>query len=192
VPDPTSPKGWCWQRLPDYAAGVQPTDWTLRDWPCQGDGAPRQVYVHVVTTQVRTLYKCQVVLARTSLDGPLSAVRYWASSDLAADPAALLGHIAARWAIEVLFSDPKDLLGLDQYQVMSTTAILRFWTLVLAAYAFLDEERARLQQHRAEHVTIGDTRREVQRLHRHHLLTWIAQQCHAGALPDDLYAQLAA
>ncbi len=192
VPDPTSPTGWCWQRLPDYAAGLGPADWTLRDWPCQGAGEPRQVYVHVVTTRVRTLYTCQVVLARTCLDGPVSAVRYWASSDLTADPTALLGHIAARWAIEVLFSDTKDLLGLDQYQVMSATAILRFWTLVLAAYAFLDEERDRGQQQAPAHLTIGDARRTVQRLHRHHLLIWIAQQCPAGAVPDHLFTHLAA
>jgi SRSO17 transposase len=51
----------------------------------------------------------------------------------------MLYHIAARWDIDVLFGDAKDLLGLDHYQLMDATTILRFWTLVMAAYAFLDE-----------------------------------------------------
>ena len=49
--------------------------------------------------------------------------------------------------MEVLFGDGKELLGLDQYQVMSAEAIVRFWTLAWAAYCFLDEERARLGCH---------------------------------------------
>ena len=50
------------------------------------------------------------------------------------DLATLLGHIAARWDVEVFFADTKELLGLEQYQLMTTAAIMRFWTLVLAAY----------------------------------------------------------
>jgi len=68
-------------------------------------------------------------------------------------------------AIEVLFSDAKDLLGLDQHQLMDATAILCFWTLLMAAYTFLDEERTRLQHEQPAHVTIGDAHREVQRWH---------------------------
>jgi hypothetical protein len=36
----------------------------------------------------------------------------------------------------VLFADGKYLLGLDQYQVMSAEALVRFWTLAWAAYCF--------------------------------------------------------
>jgi hypothetical protein len=81
--------------------------------------------VHVVSTRVRKLYCCQVVIVRQSLDAPLSQARSWASSDLEADPETLLTPIAARWDIEVLFGDGKEELGLDQSQVMSATAILR-------------------------------------------------------------------
>lgn len=76
----------------------------------------------------------------------------------------------------MLFADAKELLGLDQYQVMSATAIIRFWTLVLAAYVFLEEERARLATTTAQHVTIGDAQRAIQRAHWVHLLNWLRQQ----------------
>src|SRR5437764_11624145 len=85
VPDPAAERGWRWQRLDAYAAGLTAEDFTLVDWPRQSAEEPRQVYVHVVSTRVRTLYRCQVVIARPSLDAPASETRYWASRDLDAD-----------------------------------------------------------------------------------------------------------
>ena len=137
-------------------------------------------------------YTCQLVIARYALDCSLKAVRYWASSDLDADRLTLMPHITARWDVEVLFSDTKDLLGLDQYQLMTATAIVRFWTLVMAAYVFLDEERARLRNERQVHVTLGDARREVQRCHWQHLLDWIHLQFSSGVTPDELTPVLVA
>ena len=75
---------------------------------------------------------------------------------------------------------------------MSATAILRFWTLVLAAYLFLEQQRAALRQTRAHHVTIGEARCEVQRIHRRHLIDWMYVQFQTGLAPQDLYEQLAA
>ncbi len=180
-----------WMRLDEYAAHLLPEQYQTMTWPSQGD-EPRTVYVHVVRTRVRKLYTCQVVVARFALDCPLKAVRYWASSDLEADSPTLLHHIAARWDIEVLFSDAKDLLGLDHYQLMDATAILRFWTLVMAAYAFLDEERDRLHRERHAHITLGEARREVQRWHWRHVVDWIHQQCLSGVTPVELHTLLAA
>src|SRR5437763_4064887 len=192
VPDATTERGWRWQRLDAYAAGLTADDFTLMDWPRHSDDEPRQVYVHIVSTRVRTLYRCQVVIARPRSDAPASETRYWASRDLDADLATLLGHLAARWDVEVLFADTKELLGLDQYQLLSTTAIVRFWTLVLAAYTLLEEERARLWQEEQRHATIGEARRALQRLHYRHLLGWIAHQLQAGVAVDTLYDRLAA
>src|SRR6266699_2711856 len=115
VADPTAPDGWAWQQLSDYTAKLSARDYVRIKWP-KGDD---EVYVHVVTTRVRKLYRCQVVIVRHSLDAPLSQARYWAYSDLEASPETLLLHIAARWDIEVLFGDGKEELGLDQYQLMS-------------------------------------------------------------------------
>jgi len=179
-----------WMRLDEYAARLKPTQYHKMTWPSQED--PRTVYVHVVRTRVRKLYACQVVITRFALDCPLKAVRYWASSDLDAEAPMLLQHIAARWDIEVLFSDAKDLVGLDHYQLMDATAILRFWTLVMAAYAFLDEQRSRLAHEQHAHLTLGDARREVQRWHWCHVVDWIHQQFLSGVTPTELHTLLAA
>jgi len=191
VADPDAPRGWRWQRLPDYVAGLTDADYQPLLWPSQGETL-RQVWVHVVTTRVRTLYCCQVIIVRTALDAPLAQTRYWASSDLAADGAQLLAHLATRWAIEVCFADCKELLGLDQYQVLSARALQRFWTLVLAAYVVLDEERARLRQQRQQPVTLGEARRVVQQAHWYHLIHWMHDEFQAGTLPQVIFERLAA
>ncbi len=183
VEDPTAPQGWRWQKLSDYTAQLSSSDYRQLKWPT-GDA---DVYVHVVNTRVRKLYCCQVVIVRQSLDAPLSQARYWASSDLEADPQALLIHIAARWDIEVLFGDSKEELGLDQYQVMSAVAIVRFWTLARLSYVFLEEERHRLQAQWQRPVTIGEARREIQRRHRRLVLDWLHEQFQSGIEPDSLY-----
>ena len=70
---------------------------------------------------------------------------------------------------------------------MSATAILRFWTLAMLAYVFLEEECYHLQEQWHRHVTIGEARREIQRLHRRHMLDWLHGQFQSGIEPDSLY-----
>ena len=188
VADPTAPKGWKWQRLSEYTAQLRASDYVELAWP----KGKKMVYVHVVTTRVRSLYRCQVVIVRQSLDDPVSQARYWASSDVEASPELLLAHIAARWDIEVLFGDGKEELGLDHYQLMSAIAIVRFWTLAMLAYVFLEEERDHLQTQWQRPVTIGEARREIQRRHRRHLLDWLHEQFQSGVEPDALYELLSA
>jgi hypothetical protein len=175
INDPEAKNGWRWQDLTTYARKLTENDDQQVVWPNQ-DGEGRVVWVHSVTTTVRNLGRCQVILVRDSKEAPPKEVRFWASSDLAADAATLIRHLAVRWDIEVLFADAKELLGLDQYQLMSATAIVRFWTLVLAAYVFLEEERSRRAATTAQHVTIGDAQRAIQRAHWVHLLNWLRQQ----------------
>ena len=189
VADASAPSGWCWQRLSDYAAKLPEAAYQQVAWP-NGDHKP--VFVHVISTRVRKLYRCQVIVVRPSLDCPANAIRYWASSHMSADLTTLVSHIATRWQIEVFFEDTKDVLGLDHYQLMSTTAILRFWTLVLAAYTFLDEQRFQLSLQQHTHLTIGQTRRSIQRSHYCHLLDWLHQQFLQGSSPAVFYELLVA
>lgn len=121
VPDEIAQQGWRWEKLSDYLAGLGEHDYVQMKWPRGG----KTVFVHVVSTSIRKLYRCQVIIVRQSLDAPLAQARYWASSDLEADAQTLLAHIAARWDIEVLFGDSKEELGVDHSQLMNATAILR-------------------------------------------------------------------
>jgi len=188
IEDPTAPAGWAWQQLSDYTAKLSASDYVRIKWP-KGDD---EVYVHVITTRVRKLYRGLVVIVRQSLAAPLSQARDFASSDLQADLSTLLVHIATRWDSEVLFGDSKEELGVDQYQLMSAMAIVRFWTLAMLAYVFLEEERDRLQRQWQRHVTIGAARREIQRRHRRHVLDWLHGQFQSGVEPDYLYELLSA
>ena len=189
IDDPTAPNGWRWQRLSDYAAHLPPSAYQQVTWP---NGQHNTVFVHVLSTRIRKLYRCQVIILRPTLDCPPQAIRFWASSDLAADTHTLVQHIATRWEIEVFFEDCKDVLGLDHYQLMSADAILRFWTLVMVAYIFLDEQRTRLGLEQHRHLSIGEARRTIQHTHYCHLIDWIHQQFADGVTPDLLYDSIAA
>jgi hypothetical protein len=169
-------------------AQLQASDSNQLVWPRGAE--PQTVYVHVVSARVRKLYCCQLIIIRRSLQEPLKLARFWASSDLDASVERLVEHISVRWEIEVLFADGKEELGLDQYQLMGATALVRFWSLALLVYAFLDEERSRLQKQWQRHVTLGETRRELQRLHRRQLLLWLEQAFQAGSTAQSLYELL--
>lgn len=158
IDDPESDQGWSWLRLDDYDAERTADDFTPLSYPSMS--GHETVYVHVVSTRVKKLYRCQLILIRRSLDGQ---ARFWASSDLTASPEMLLQHISARWTIETLFEDTKSRLGLEQYQLISSQAIKRFWTLVLAAYAFLEQHRHRLALDYQGYTTIGEAKRHLPR-----------------------------
>lgn len=191
IADAQAKDGWRWQDLTTYASKRSESDYQQVVWPNQ-EGEGRVVWVHTVTTTVRNLGRCQVILVRDSVEAPLKEVRFWASRDLEADAATLIRHLAVRWDIEVLVADAKELLGLDQYQVMRATAIVRFWTLVLAASVFLEAERARLAATTQQHVTMGDAQRVIQRAHWVHLLNWLRQQFQHQEAFAALVRQLAA
>jgi hypothetical protein len=94
--------------------------------------------------------------------------------------------------IEVFFGDGKEELGLDHYQVMSVSALLRFWTLAMLAYVFLEEEQQRLRLLWQRPVSIGEARREIQRRHRRSVLTWLHDQFLSGVHPETLFELFAA
>jgi hypothetical protein len=109
ISDDTAAQGWRWQKLRDDLAGLSEQDGVQTTWPRGG----KAVDVHIVTTSVRTLSRCHVVIVCHSPSALLSQARYWDSSDLEAAPSALLVHISARWDSEAIFADGKEELGLD-------------------------------------------------------------------------------
>lgn len=180
-----------WVRLSDYAAGLKDKDWTEATWPSQKGG--HKVYVHAMRTWVRKLGPTLVLITRESLSQPLDQARYWGSTLVKADAQTVINILAVRWDIETLFEDYKDLLGSDHYQVMSATAIVRFWTLVACLAYFLDKQRAALQAERpGEHITWGDARRAIQAEHQRNLLLWLEDRFRSGITAGQLCACLAA
>jgi hypothetical protein len=140
---------------------------------------------------VRKLGPTQLLITRLSLDQPLKWTRYWGSTLVEADAQTVINTLAIRWDIEVFFEDFKDLLGSDHYQLMSATAIIRFWTLLSCLAYFLDERRAYLQaQEPEEHFTLGDARQALQAEHQHNLLTWLEEQFRSGMTASQLGARL--
>ena len=187
-----TPQGsWQWVRLSGYAAGLKDEDWTEAIWPSQAGG--HQVYAHAVRTWVRKLGPTLVLITRQSLSQPLDQARYWGSTLLKVDAQTVINILAVRWDMETLFEDYKDLLGSDHYQVMSATAIVRFWTLVSCLAYFLDKQRATLQAERpGEHVTWGDVRRAIQAEHQRNFLLWLEDQFRSGIAAGQLCTRLAA
>jgi hypothetical protein len=186
--DETTPQGWRWQKLSDSLASLTEQDVVQTSWPRGG----KPVYVPVVTSSGRTWYRCQVVIVRHSLSAPLSQARYGASSVSTGASQSLEAHSSARWEREVLFGDGKEELGLDHSQLMNALALVRFWTLAMLASVFLEEEHHRLHIAWQRSVTMGEARREVQRRHRHHVLTWLHEQFLSGVHLETLIALLAA
>ncbi len=74
--DPQSTQGWRWHPLPEYVASLTEADYVSVRWPRdprpgsgsgsvkEGEEKERTVYAHVITTRVRVLYKCQVLVVR--------------------------------------------------------------------------------------------------------------------------------
>jgi hypothetical protein len=211
---PTTPKGWQWQQLDDYAASL-PED-TYQQCFCPR--SPKEkVWVHVVDTRVRKLYRCKIIIVRKNLNDPISAVRFWVTSDLEADAQTCINVISIRWDIEIFFEDMKELLGIDQYQLMTTTGLLRYWTLCWVAFSFLEEVRHNLKHNKdskaqvdqntemAEecetdlgvhqkvyHATLGQARREVQEIHQGLFLEWVYHHALSGTPVKELHALLIA
>ena len=166
-------QGRVYRSLAEYTARLTADDFAQVDWP-HADGSSRPVWAHLVPTFVRKLGACQVLIVRERLDQPLTAARSWATSEVAADLASIVGWVAQRWTIEQFIADVKEVFGTDHYQIRSARGILRFWHLAFLAYLYLDQQRVRLRADGADPgLTIGQTRWHQQKRHQRLLLDWI-------------------
>jgi hypothetical protein len=127
---------------------------------------------------------------------PWTFARFWGSSDMVSNAQGLLGHISARWDIEVFFADTKELLGIDQYQLMTTTGLLRYWTLCWVAFSFLEELRYQLKQQsenqEEQHAALGQARHAVQEKHFKLFLEWVYKHALSGTPVEEVFASLVA
>lgn len=189
IADAEAPQGWRWQTLPDSVESLPDAAFVPCAWP---RNAEHQVWVHVVSSSVKSLYRCQLIIIRQHLDDPVSRTRFWASSDLQADVELLLTHISSRWDIEVFFEDVKELLGIDHYQLMSAQGLQRYWSLCWIAFSFLEEHRVWLQTQWQRHVTLGEAKRDLQQIHHRLLVAWITEYVLQGTTSEHIADLLAA
>jgi hypothetical protein len=175
-----------WIKLSQYATHLAPEDWQAVVWPSQQDG--QKWYAHLVSTWIHNLGPTLLMITCQNPKQPEKAIRYWGSTVLDLDAQSFIDIMAIRWNIETFFEYDKDLLGSDHYQVMSTQAILRFWTLTSCMLYFLDEQRAGLND---AVPTYGDARRMIQYEHKIRLLEWLETQFSSGVTIDQVRHQLA-
>jgi hypothetical protein len=175
-----------WLKLSAYAAQLKRDDWQEATWPSEQGG--QKMYAHRVITWVRKLGPTLVLITCHNLDEPLKSVRYWGSTLLNLSAQEFVDLLAIRWNIETFFEYDKDLLGSDHYQMMTSQAILRFWTLVSCLLFFLEEQRALQDQ---PLFTCGDARRKLQEQHRLNLLLWLKEQFQANSSFEQISSQLA-
>jgi hypothetical protein len=173
-----------WLRVDEYAASLAAEDFEPVIWPTEED--KKVVYVHLVKTWVRKFGPCQVLIVKLGSNDEPKHTRYWATTRLDDSLEQVVGHVAQRWTIEVLFADFKELMGSDHYQMRSARAIVRFWALGLCLYQFLDEVRASHRQLWAEHLTLGQVRKLIRESHWEGLLDWIFDRVQAGATRNQI------
>jgi hypothetical protein len=175
-----------WLKLSEYAVRLVREDWQEVTWPSEQGG--QKMYAHLVSTWVRKLGPTLMLITCHNLDEPLKSVRYWGSTVLELDAQALVDILAVRWQIETFFEYAKDLLGSDDYQVMTAQAVLRFWTLIACLMCFLEEQRAVNPE---LWLTCGDVRRNIQHQHRLNLLHWLEDRFKDGCSIQQVCSQLA-
>jgi len=175
-----------WLKLSAYAAQLQRADWCEVTWPSEQGG--QKMYAQLVQTWIRKLGPTLVLITCHNPDEPLKSVRYWGSTLLNLEMQAFVDILAIRWNIETFFEYDKDLLGSDHYQLMTSQAILRFWTLIACLLYFLEEQRAWQDLPR---FTCGDARRKLQEQQRLNLLLWLKDQFQANSSIEQISAQLA-
>ncbi|NHM29076.1 transposase [Neobacillus terrae] len=79
-------------------------------------------------------------------------------TDLTLDVVTILEYYNVRWEIETGSRYFKELLGFDQYQLLSFKAIERYWTIQYLVQNFLEFQR--YEWSKVSTVTLGDTVRE--------------------------------
>jgi hypothetical protein len=175
-----------WLSVSQYAARLGRHEWQEVLWPSAQGG--QTMYAHRVQTWIRKLGPTLLLITCHDPAEPLKTVRYWGSTVMELEAQALVDVLAKRWEIETFFEYDKDLLGSDQYQVMTADAIIRFWTLTACLLCFLEEQRTTATE---PGLTCGDVRRRIQEQHRRNLLCWLRAQFEAGVTVDEIGIQLA-
>lgn len=126
---------------------------------------------------------------RSPRKGP---VAFFVTSDLRLRAQGVLRYYAWRWQAETDNFLLKERLGLADFRLHSVEAVLRWFALVFAAYAFIRVRIAEawLQRPDQPQLSFHDVIAEQQRWHLEHLIVFVADQARHGWSNQQLLAHM--
>lgn len=96
-------------------------------------------------------------------------------TDLSLDLVTILRYYHVRWKIETGYRYFKELLGFDQYQLLSFKAIQRFWVIQFLTQNFLELQRLEWSVG-PQSMTLGDVARRIRKEHFGQLVVYVYEQ----------------
>jgi hypothetical protein len=177
-----------WMRLDDFADELSEDQFQAVEWPSQeGD---RTAYVHLLCTRIKNLGACQVLIVKPAADATGDQARFFITTRLQDNIHQVVQAVALRWTVETLFSDFKELMGSDHYQLHTAEAIRRFWALGLCLYQFLDSLRHRIQRLLKRHVSLGETLHWLREKQHDRMIDWVCNLSAKGIPKQVIQQQL--
>jgi IS4 transposase len=103
------------------------------------------------------------------------------STDCSLDFVTIQEYYDVRWNIETGYRYFKDLLGFDQYQLLSDKGIERFWAIQFLTYNILEVQRIEWSTP-SNPLTIGDVVRRIRQEHLGQLIMFVYEQALAKSI----------
>lgn len=97
------------------------------------------------------------------------------STDVSLDLVTIQRYYHVRWNIETGYRNFKELLGFDQYQLLSFTGIQRFWAIQFLTQNFLECQRQEWMKNTTD-VTLGDVVRRIREEFLGQIIVFVYQQ----------------
>jgi len=96
-------------------------------------------------------------------------------TDVSLDPVTIQSYYHVRWNIETGYRYFKELLGFDQYQLLSFEGILRFWAIQFLTQNFLESQRQDWMKS-DKHLTLGDVVYRIRQEYFGQIIVYVYQQ----------------
>ncbi|WP_159888006.1 hypothetical protein [Paenibacillus puerhi] len=97
-------------------------------------------------------------------------------TDLSLDFVTIQRYYHVRWNIETGYRYFKELLGFDQYQLLSFTGIQRFWAIQFLTQNFLEFQRQEWMKDGGADLTLGDVVRRIREEFFGQIIVYVYQQ----------------
>lgn len=110
-------------------------------------------------------------------------------TDLSLDLVTIQRYYHVRWNIETGYRYFKELLGFDQYQLLSFEGIQRFWAIQLLTQNYLESQRQDWMKN-DKHLTFGDVVHRIRQEYFGQIIVYVYQQALEKKLLFDILKHL--